>query len=397
MIDLLAISHAAFTAVNRAVYRELARRGWDVEIVIPSEVRFPGGARTPDAARPGDPPLHLCPTTRGGPRLSTFAGLRRLLKERRPRLILLDNDPNSRIAVELGLWARRHGAKLVCQSCENLPRGLRPSARRTGARGVASAALIAALGAAARPNVAHVFVISEGGREVLTGQGYRSVSRIPLGFDPALFRPDEALRAATRERLGLTEPTVAYFGRVNRQKGIHLLVEALAGLQDRPFQLLLDAFHTYRDPYEAELTSQIAREGLTPRLVRFDAKHDEMPAYMNAADVVVIPSTSTPTWREQYGRVAPEAMACGRAVVVSDSGALPELVGEAGVVVPEGDVPALRAAIAELLADGDRRAELGAAAHARAHAELDLRRQADLMEEVFTGLSGQSKLAPASP
>jgi len=384
VIDVLAVSWASFTAVNRAVYRELAQRGWSVELVIPARTRF-GDA--PQPATPDDPPLHLLEPLRGGnARIGSFAGLLRLLEARRPRLVLLDNDPNSRMAAEVGAWARLRGAKLVCQSCENMTRRLGPSVQRAGLRGAVGAGLVWGLGALARPNVGHVFVISDDGEAVLREQRFRRVTKIPLGFDPALFRPDPELRAATRERLGLTEVTVAYFGRVVESKGVHLLVEALAGLKDRPFHLLLDEFARYRDPYAERLTRLLAERGLEDRVVRFDASHTEMPAYMNAADVVALPSISTATWKEQYGRVAPEAMACGCAVVAANSGALPELVGDGGVIVPEGDVPALRRALADLMADPKRRRALGALATARAHAELDLTRQADVMERVFRDL-----------
>lgn len=381
---LLALSPASLTAVNRSIYRELEARGWRVAIVAPTAIAMPGGERRADPPRPGDPPVHLLAPTPGNPRLSTFAGLGRLLNELRPRVVLVDNDPNSRVAVELGLWTRRHGAALVCQSCENLTRRLVPAARRGGARGVAGAMLTGALATLARPLVDHVFVISDDGLAVLREQGYRSVSKIPLGFDPALFRPDAALREATRARLGLAHPTVAYFGRITEEKGVHLLIEALGGLRHRAFHFLLDEFRAYRTPYEDRIASLIERHGLADRVVRFDARHDEMPAYMNAADVVALPSIASPTWKEQYGRVAPEAMACGAAVVASRSGALPELVGDGGHLVPEGDVAALRAAIDRLLGDASARAALGRAGAARAHAELDLDRQADLMSQVLS-------------
>ena len=63
-------------------------------------------------------------------------------------------------------------------------------------------------------------------------------------------------------------------------------------------------------------------------------------------DVVVVPSLETPSWVEQFGRVAVEAMASGVVVVASRSGSLPEVVGEAGVLVPPGDVGALADALA---------------------------------------------------
>ena len=89
------------------------------------------------------------------------------------------------------------------------------------------------------------------------------------------------------------------------------------------------------------LDRAIDEAGIRDRTVTFTALHDAMPNYMRAADIVVMPSII----KEQYGRVAPEAMACETAVIVSDAGALPELVGDAGIIVPQGDVVALAKAL----------------------------------------------------
>ncbi len=80
---------------------------------------------------------------------------------------------------------------------------------------------------------------------------------------------------------------------------------------------------------------------------------------MNAVDVLALVSRTTPTWKEQFGRVIVEAHACATPVVGSDSGAIPEVVGEGGLIVPEGDVPAMAAAICVLLNDPGRRRSLG--------------------------------------
>ena len=105
-----------------------------------------------------------------------------------------------------------------------------------------------------------------------------------------------------------------------------------------------------------------------------------MPAYMNAADIVVLPSLSMPKWKEQYGRVLPEAMACGKLVVGSNSGAIPELVAAHGRIFPEGGVGALIAVLRELLGTevGERLAA-GERASAYAHANLSITRQAGIL------------------
>ena len=70
------------------------------------------------------------------------------------------------------------------------------------------------------------------------------------------------------------------------------------------------------------------------------------------------PSRSRPNWVEQFGRVLVEAMACGVAVVGSDCGEIPHVIGEAGLIFAEGDVEALRGHLARLQSDAALRAEL---------------------------------------
>jgi glycosyltransferase involved in cell wall biosynthesis len=74
--------------------------------------------------------------------------------------------------------------------------------------------------------------------------------------------------------------------------------------------------------------------------------------------VLVVPSRTRPNWKEQFGRVLVEAMACGVVVVGSDSGEIPHVVGEAGLIFPEGDVAALRERLVRLSGDAQLRAEL---------------------------------------
>ena len=84
----------------------------------------------------------------------------------------------------------------------------------------------------------------------------------------------------------------------------------------------------------------------------------DVPEYLAALDVLVLPSRTTATWAEQFGHVLIEAMAAGVPVVGSSSGAIPDVVGDAGIIVPEGDAAALRRALETLLADPALRARL---------------------------------------
>jgi glycosyltransferase involved in cell wall biosynthesis len=112
------------------------------------------------------------------------------------------------------------------------------------------------------------------------------------------------------------------------------------------------------------------RDGLDGAELVGPVDHADVPAFLAGLDVLVVPSLTTPTGAEQFGRVAVEAMWAGTPVVVSDSGALPEVVGDGGVVVPEGDAAALARVLREL-ASTERRNALRVAGLARVRAAYD--------------------------
>jgi glycosyltransferase involved in cell wall biosynthesis len=166
-------------------------------------------------------------------------------------------------------------------------------------------------------------------------------------------------------------------------KGVHILVRALGKLIDLNWQLMIDKFGLYSDGYQAHIQTLIHETGIASRVVFFDAKHEEMPDYINAADIVVLPSITTATSKEQYGRVISEAMACGRMVIVSDSGALPELVSDSGICFRQNDVDDLEDVLRRAITGPEMRVDFGMRAHKRAHSELSIIKQAEIMDGVF--------------
>jgi glycosyltransferase involved in cell wall biosynthesis len=187
-----------------------------------------------------------------------------------------------------------------------------------------------------------------------SGYARRPSLHVPIGVDVGSFAPDAARGASIRRRLGWREdgpPVVGFVGRFVEQKGIALLLEALE-TQREPFRALFLG----GGPLQGRIEAFGERFPDRVRIVR--ASHDEVPAYLNAMDLLCAPSQTTRRWREQFGRMLTEAMASGVAVIGSDSGEVPFVIGDAGVVVPEADVAAFRRAIEALLGDPVRRAEL---------------------------------------
>ncbi|MRX43670.1 glycosyltransferase [Agromyces kandeliae] len=198
---------------------------------------------------------------------------------------------------------------------------------------------------------------------------------IPLGVDLEQFRPADApgttggsgdADAAERPDAGTGEPhdpsdpiTVGFIGRLVPEKGLVLLLDALA----RDPRLRLRVVGT--GPLASELRERAASVGVADRVELVGAVEPAgIPDVLRSFDVLAVPSLPTASWTEQFGRVAVEAMACGVPVVSSDAGALPDVVGGAGLVVPTGDAAALAEALAA--ASGPRADELRAAGFVRA-------------------------------
>lgn len=178
---------------------------------------------------------------------------------------------------------------------------------------------------------------------------------IPLGIDLAEFEPVDDTAAARVDGI----ITVGMAGRLVAEKGVYVLLDTVARVPRTRARIAGSG------PLAADLPARAAARGIADRVEYVGAlSPDRLAAFYRSIDVLAVPSLPTPRWTEQFGRVAVEAMACGVPVVSSDAGALPDVVGGAGIVVPHGDADALAAAVVE--AAGPRRAELRASGFARA-------------------------------
>jgi phosphatidyl-myo-inositol dimannoside synthase len=204
-------------------------------------------------------------------------------------------------------------------------------------------------------------------KETLSQRGYDPTRGevLPLAVDTSLFRPlTQGERYKYLSELGLKPPVIGFVGRLVKAKGIRLLLEALGRIPtDQPWSALF-----LGSGPEAKTIRSWAQECNAASRVRVQlARHDEVPRYLGAMDILAVPSQTTPHWKEQFGRVIIEAFASGVAVVASDSGEIPYVVGDAGVVVPEGDAARFAGEIIDLLAHPSRRAQLARRGIERAH------------------------------
>lgn len=199
----------------------------------------------------------------------------------------------------------------------------------------------------------------------LRSKGYRRPLRVvPLPTDTDAFAPNAEERRAVRRRLNIPEDgtVVFYAGKLIEEKGLHALWSAFADLVSKQNDAYNNAYLVLAGggPLKQEMEKAAEVAGLEAQLRLPGVVHNsELSAYMNAADVFVLPSETRANWREQFGRVAVEAMSCGVPVVGSDSGEIPTVLGDEGLIFHEGDSQALAGCLRRLLADASLRAHLG--------------------------------------
>ena len=212
---------------------------------------------------------------------------------------------------------------------------------------------------------------------------------IARGVDPALFAAAEVAPervAAVRRAWGIAAgvPVVLLPGRITAWKGQAVLIAAAAKLSPRPLRVVLAGDSQDRRSHLAMLRRRIAKAGLEDVVV-LPGPAADMPAAYLAADVVVSASTDP----EAFGRVALEAQAMARPVIVSAHGGALETVadGETGWLVPPGDAAALAKALETALAmDARGRASMGAAGVARVRARFSMRAMCDATLAVYDEL-----------
>jgi len=340
------ISHSCVVDLNQRPYAELLdcadislrlfspQRWW---APVGGEVQFSALPEIADCAEalsvwlPGQIHLHWY-TSELAQKLDKF----------RPDILFVDEEPYSLAAAQAVRLVSSRGYKLVIFSKENIRRRLLLPFEWIYQKVLSGSD--------------HILVISQPCAEVLDARGYQGpASVLPHGVDPTVFTP----------HLGLPRPrefpqsgaTVGYAGRLDAAKGVWDLLAAaqLAAQRGAPeFGLVLIG----GGPLRSKITKLTQHSTAKPSVaVIRHVPHHQMPAYLNALDVLVLPSRTTPRWKEQFGRVIIEALACGVPIIGSDSGHIPYLINDTGggIIFPEGDIGALAESIERLLNNPDER------------------------------------------
>ncbi|MGM0456056.1 MAG: hormogonium polysaccharide biosynthesis glycosyltransferase HpsO [Cyanobacteriota bacterium] len=370
-MKILVASHTYIVDLNREKLRELARLEPNIEVMVVVPKRWkPGGVQKKLVeSQPVDegnfrvvPVSNFSKNQQG---LLTFGlDLFGILKEFKPDIIQVEQGAKSLGYAQFITYNRLLNlkAKNVFFTWWNLPYKVKFP-----------------LSALERYNLNHtdgVVVGNQDGATILRDHGYTGAMTVlpQLGVDEQLFCPQNVLDL--REELGIEpqEFVVGFVGRFVEEKGLMTLAKALQGLGDRPWRWLLLGRGPLRDPLEAWAQQQ----GVADKLTFVESvPHDQVSRYINLLDTLLLPSETTYRfktlssvgWKEQFGHVLIEAMACRVPVIGSDSGEIPHVIGESGLVFPEGDADRLRDCLLKLMENPELAGELAQRGYHRALAE----------------------------
>ena len=350
MQRVLVISHTYLQPTHRGKLRALAAHGLEVTVAIPQRWREPWFGQPIDVAweRQGGVEVFPLPVRGigGGSKaeLATASYGRRaliaLLRDRRPDLIQIEEEPNTVAAKQVLGAARRLAIPVVLFTHQNVE-----LEQGWWAHWKQRRMLRKLTGLVAGSDLAGTIV-------------RRDAPSLPIAVIPQLG----ALAPHEPQHVPHEGLAIGCVGRLVPHKGLDNLLQALALQRSAKWRLTIVG-----DGPERERLEQLATELRLAARVRWTGglPAEQVASLWPDLDVLVQPSLALRDWREANGQILMEAMANEVAVLGTDSGVIPELIGDAGIVVRAGDAAALAEGLARLSDQATRRA-LAQAARARA-------------------------------
>jgi len=358
---ILVASHTYIVDLNCEKLRAIAHLEPNIEVTVVVPKRWkPGGVQNKiiETQLREEGNFRIVPVSnfsQNNQGILTFgADLIGLLKQFRPQIIQVEQGAKALGYAEMITLNRLLGlkAKNVFFTWWNLPYKLKFP--------------ISLLEAYNLRNTHGIIAGNQDGVNILRQRGYQGLAKVmpQLGVDETLFKQQTQPDLAAKHGILPDEFVVGFVGRFVEEKGLITLLQALSGLQEHSWKCLLLG----RGPLQSVLMERAAELGIKDRLILIESvPHDEVARYINLMSTLVLPSETTyqfktltaAGWKEQFGHVLIEAMACRVPVIGSDSGEIPHVIKEAGLVFPEKNVAALQNCLRQLIEQPDLADKLG--------------------------------------
>jgi glycosyltransferase involved in cell wall biosynthesis len=370
--------HAAVETEYRKLFQELRRLNVELLVLIPNEWTE-GGRLQRYTPKHSDNYQALVLSVIFRDKIKRFfypnlKALVRQFRQFRPDIVHIFEEPYSLACAQIVGLARTFypKAKIVVQSFENLlpPHPLPFNLIERFILQRADALVI----------------VPHEGEALWRARGFRGpIYQVPVGLDETLFKKTDAPLTGLFHRN--SSLLLAYVGRLAKEKGVSILIEAFHYLikEEMDVELLIIGNGSERNALGL-MANQL---GISSRVHFFDAFQSHvLPLLYSNIDILVLPSLTKSTWKEQFGRVLVEAMACEATVVGSSSGEIPYVVGDGGIIFPEGDLRALVRVLKELVIDSSLRERLGKVGRRRILQNFTWRSVAERLCSIYKEVEG---------
>ncbi|MEB3217834.1 MAG: hormogonium polysaccharide biosynthesis glycosyltransferase HpsO [Nostocales cyanobacterium 94392] len=390
-MKILVASHTYIVDLNCEKLRTLSRLRSDIEVtvVVPKKWR-PGGVQNKiiETEYRDEGNFRIVPVSNFSQNhqgLLTFgADLIPLLQEFRPNIIHVEQGSRGLAYAEMITLNRLLGlkAKNVFFTWWNLPYDLKfpvsvlENYNLNNSHGIISG--------------------NQDGAEILRDRGYQGLIKVmpQLGVDETLFTPKSQPELASKVGIEPNEFVIGFVGRFVPEKGIMTLLDALVNIKDKSWKLLLLG----RGELKEQIIQKTAENGIQDRIKLVESvPHNQVADYINLMSTLVLPSETTYKfktltsvgWKEQFGHVIIEAMACKVTVIGSNSGEIPHVIGEAGLIFPEGNVKELANCLQQLIDNPNLTENIGQMGYTKAMAQYTntalAKQQLEFYQELVSG------------
>jgi glycosyltransferase involved in cell wall biosynthesis len=345
-LRVLMISKALVVGAYHKKLEELARLGIELHLIIPTHY----GNQRPEILHGNGYTIHVLPIIFSGKNhFHFYPHLKHYIQNIKPDILHIDEEAHSFVTYYAMRYAVQFHIPALFFNWQNIYKRYPWPFREFE-----------------QYNFSHVAVGIAGSKEirdVLLKKGCTKIeiSIIPqFGVDTTVYCPSSQQKLR-KQLFGDAEKIIGFAGRFVEEKGVLDLLEAASFLPKAMHVALIGS-----GPQQSAIERRIRQLKLQDRVhILGSVKSTAMPKYLNTMDCIVLPSLTHPNWKEQFGRILIEAMACEVPVIGSSSGEIPNVIGDAGYIFPEGNSMILADVIQKLFDDEEQRKKIGSAGRAR--------------------------------
>ena len=342
-LRVLFVTHTYVVGVNQGKLKAIADTGEvEVALLAPSNWQALEWDRSLELETPY-PEIKTYPapvlfTGRVGAHIYNPIKIWQVINDFKPDVIQVEEEIFSLCALEVAFWAKLYNKPMVVFGWENQQRSL-PLFRRWVRNFVMSATNLFLAG-------------NQDGAEVMNNWNYQGQIEVmpQMGVDTDLFTPDLKKKQ--------NKLNIGFLGRLVPEKGLDTLFAAVGQLKKQNIDCQVTICGSGSS--EAELRQEAELQQISDRVIwRGAVPHDAAPTELGNFDILVLPSRSVATWKEQFGHVIIEAMAMGIPVIGSNCGEIPNVIAREDLVFPESDSTALAEILKRIICDDSWREEMG--------------------------------------